>query len=300
MVCRDAFVFSVSEKWTQQSSKTAVSAPTLYRWVGRCPHLNTYPPADSCLLPDIATVHAAAIYADAIGKFDRVVPAGFLCLVPPCQEIKGRVSLALQYVEVSCDTKTKDNVFVRVSVAVQFKVEENSVPSAFYKLTDRNAQIRSYVFDVVRSSFPRLELDESFASKDDVARAVKEQLSALMKEYGYVIVAALVIDIDPDARVKASMNEINASQRLRVAAAEKAEAEKILQVKAAEADGESKYLSGMGVAKQRQAIVDGLRETVSTFTSVCSSLLHQRQLAPCVRLRLIPSCRYCCNCCCCC
>lgn len=208
-----------------------------------------------------------AAVVENCGKFDRVVPAGCFCLIPPCQEIKGRVSLSLQYLEVTCETKTKDNVFVRVAVAVQFKVKEDSVPSAFYKLTDRNAQIRSYVFDVVRSSFPRLELDESFASKDDVARAVKEQLSTLMSEYGYEIVAALVIDIDPDPRVKASMNEINASQRLREAAAEKAEAEKILQVKAAEADGESKYLSGMGVAKQRQAIVDGLRDTVSSFTS---------------------------------
>jgi regulator of protease activity HflC (stomatin/prohibitin superfamily) len=142
----------------------------------------------------------------------------------------------------------------------------DKVPSAFYKLTDHVSQIRSYVFDVVRSSIPRLELDEAFASKDDVANNVKNQLSALMAEYGYEILAALVIDLDPNAHVKAAMNDINASQRLREAAAEKAEAEKILQVKSAEADAESKYLSGLGVAKQRKAIVDGLRETVHTFS----------------------------------
>jgi regulator of protease activity HflC (stomatin/prohibitin superfamily) len=202
-----------------------------------------------------------------VGKFDRVIPAGMFCLKFPCEELKKRISLRIQYLECSCDTKTKDNVFVRVVVAVQYKVVEEKVPSAYYKLSDPQSQIRSYIYDVVRSSVPRMDLDASFASKDDVANAVKTQLSALMSEYGYEIIAALVIDLDPNAHVKAAMNEINASQRLREAAAERAEAEKILQVKAAEAEADSKYLSGLGVARQRKAIVDGLRDTVTGFSS---------------------------------
>ncbi len=153
-----------------------------------------------------------------------------------------------------------------LSTAVQYRVMADKVPSAYYKLTDPRSQIRSYVFDVVRSSVPRLDLDDAFASKDEVANQVKSQLASLMAEYGYEIIAALVIDLDPNPHVKAAMNDINASQRLREAAAEKAEAEKILQVKAAEAEAESKYLSGLGVARQRKAIVDGLRDTVHIFS----------------------------------
>lgn len=201
------------------------------------------------------------------GKYDRVVPAGCFCLCFPFENIAARVSLRIQNLEVICETKTKDNVFVKVVVSVQYKVVEDKVPSAWYKLTDPKAQIRSYVYDVVRSSIPRMELDQSFASKDEVANAVKNQLSSLMSDYGYDIVAALVTDIDPNSYVKAAMNDINAQARLREAASEKADAEKILLVKAAEADAESKYLSGLGVAKQRKAIVDGLRGTVETFSS---------------------------------
>mmetsp|Transcript_708 Transcript_708/g.1526 ORF Transcript_708/g.1526 Transcript_708/m.1526 type:complete len:295 (+) Transcript_708:120-1004(+) len=201
------------------------------------------------------------------GKYSRVAPAGCFCIMWPCEQIKARVPLRINYMEVSCDTKTKDNVFVKVVVAIQYRVLEDKVPSAYYKLTNRRAQIMSYVFDVVRGALPKLELDEAFASKDHLANAVKEQLSNAMAEYGYEIVATLVIDLDPNASVKAAMNEINAASRLRVAASYKADAEKILQVKAAEAEGESKYLSGMGVAKQRQAIVQGLRDTVSSFTT---------------------------------
>jgi regulator of protease activity HflC (stomatin/prohibitin superfamily) len=176
------------------------------------------------------------------------------------------MTLKIQHLQFRCDTKTKDNVFVHVEVAVQYRVKEEKVSSAFYRLTDPAAQIKSYVFDVIRSSIPALELDEAFASKDTVAHAVRDRLSALMEEYGYVIIAALIVDLDPDQHVKYAMNEINASQRLREAASEKADAEKILQVKAAEADAESKYLAGMGVARQRKAIVDGLRSSVGDFS----------------------------------
>lgn len=195
------------------------------------------------------------------------MPAGFFCLFCPFETLTSAVSLRLRYLECVCDTKTKDNVFVKVVVAVQYKVVEEKVPSAYYKLTDAQSQIRSYIFDVVRSSVPRMDLDEAFASKDHVANNVRDQLTVLMADYGYEIKAALVIDLDPNQHVKAAMNDINASQRMREAAAEKAEAEKILQVKAAEAEAESKYLSGLGVARQRKAIVDGLRDTVSAFST---------------------------------
>jgi regulator of protease activity HflC (stomatin/prohibitin superfamily) len=182
------------------------------------------------------------------------------------ETLTNTISLRVQYLECIADTKTKDNVFVKVVVAVQYRVMAEKVSSAYYKLTDPRSQIQSYIFDVVRSSVPRLDIDQAFASKDDVANNVKEQLSHLMSDYGYEILAALVLDIDPSNHVKVAMNDINASQRLREAAAEKAEAEKILQVKAAEAEAESKYLAGLGVAKQRRAIVDGLRDTVQAFS----------------------------------
>jgi regulator of protease activity HflC (stomatin/prohibitin superfamily) len=135
-----------------------------------------------------------------------------------------------------------------------------------YKLTDPHAQIRSYVYDVIRSAVPKMELDDAFESKDHIAIAVKDQLHELMSSYGYEILQALITDLDPDVKVKQSMNQINAQQRLREAAREKAEAEKILQVKAAEAEAEAKYLSGVGVARQRKAIIDGLKDSITEFS----------------------------------
>lgn len=201
------------------------------------------------------------------GKYDRVAGAGFVLLKWPFECIKTTLSLKIRQLDVQCETKTKDNVFVHVAVSVQYRVVDSKVPSAYYKLTDHRSQIKSYVFDVIRSSLPRLDIDEAFESKKHIAEAVQKQLSALMSDYGYEILAALVTDINPNQTVKNAMNEINASQRLREAAKEKAEAEKILQVKAAEADAESKYLSGMGVARQRKAIVEGLKDTVNEFST---------------------------------
>jgi regulator of protease activity HflC (stomatin/prohibitin superfamily) len=155
---------------------------------------------------------------------------------------------------------------VQVVVAVQFRVIPEKAASAFYKLTDHKGQIKSYVFDVIRSQVPRMELDETFVSKSNIADAVRDQLATLMIEYGYEILVALITDISPEPKVKNAMNEINAAARLREAASHKADAEKILEVKGAEADAESKYLSGLGIARQRRAIVDGLRETVSNFS----------------------------------
>jgi regulator of protease activity HflC (stomatin/prohibitin superfamily) len=181
--------------------------------------------------------------------------------------VVGRLSLRVQQLDVSVETKTKDNVFVMVIVSVQYRVIRSKVQAAYYKLTDPRSQIRSYVFDTVRSTVPRMELDEAFESKEEVALSVKNHLAAEMEVFGYEIIQALVVDLNPDQTVKRSMNEINASKRLREASQYRADAEKITLVKAAEADAESKYLSGLGVAKQRKAIVSGLQESVHEFQS---------------------------------
>jgi len=185
----------------------------------------------------------------------------------PIQAVAGTLSLRIQQLDVNCETKTRDNVFVNVSVAVQFRVITESAYDAYYRLSDPRGQIQSYVFDVVRSTVPRMELDEAFASKATIAEATLNQLESVMKDYGYEILNTLVTDMSPDARVKASMNEINASKRLKEAASHKAEADKVQQVKAAEADADARYLSGLGVARQRKAIVNGFQESVSEFSA---------------------------------
>jgi regulator of protease activity HflC (stomatin/prohibitin superfamily) len=183
------------------------------------------------------------------------------------ESVAGALSTRIQSLDVSVETKTKDNVFVVIVVSTQYMIlgEEERMYDAFYKLTDSRAQIRSYVFDVVRSTVPRIKLDDVFESKEEIAQSVKEMLSKSMTEFGYQIINTLVTDISPDARVKQAMNEINAAQRARVAAQDRAEADKIMVVKAAEGDAESKYLQGTGIARQRQAIISGLRESVVDF-----------------------------------
>eukprot|EP00894_Picocystis_sp_ML_P003959 jgi/Pico_ML_1/54476/g4817.t2 len=182
---------------------------------------------------------------ERFGKFSRVIYPGlnFLaCCIGEC--VSGAVSLRVRQLDVTIETKTKDNVFVVVVVSVQYEVENDQVYDAFYRLTNPLEQIRAYVFDVVRSTVPKINLDDVFDQKDEIAKAVKSDLAQTMPSYGYHILQTLVTDIEPDSRVKSAMNEINAAQRQRVAAADKAEAEKILVVKAAEADAESKYLAG--------------------------------------------------------
>ncbi|KAJ8605645.1 hypothetical protein CTAYLR_000142 [Chrysophaeum taylorii] len=200
------------------------------------------------------------------GKFSRLTGPGFHCVAWPCETLVGKVSLRVQQLDVNCETKTKDNVFVNVVISVQYEAIAKAAYDAYYRLANPELQIQAYVFDVVRSTLPRMDLDESFSSKEDLATAVKTHLDETMSTYGYHICKALVTDISPDQRVKMSMNEINASRRLREASKEKAEADKIVQVKAAEADAESKYLSGVGVARQRQAIVGGLRDSILEFS----------------------------------
>lgn len=201
-----------------------------------------------------------------LGQYKRLLDAGLHFLLWPLQGVTGRLSLRVQQLDVVCETKTKDNVFVQVQVSVQFRVLEEEAYNAFYRLSDPRGQIQSYVFDVVRSTVPRMELDQTFASKADIASAVKEKLKSVMLQYGYEIMEALVTDLAPDIKVKASMNEINASKRLKEAASHKAEADKVKQVKAAEAEAEARYLSGLGVARQRKAIVQGLQTSVSEFS----------------------------------
>ena len=200
------------------------------------------------------------------GAYKDLRSNGLVCICYPLDSLVTRISLRVQQLDVNCETKTKDNVFVNVVIAVQFQVIPEQAYNAHYKLTSPAAQITSYVFDVVRSTIPRMTLDETFAAKDDVAKAVKGQLSDVMHQYGYEIKQTLVIDLSPDKKVQDAMNEINAQKRLRFAMEEKAEGQKILLVKAAEADAESKYLSGVGVARQRQAIVGGLKESIVQFS----------------------------------
>ncbi len=200
-----------------------------------------------------------------LGRFQREAGPGIHMKVPFIDHVVARMNLRVQQLDVAVETKTEDNVFVNMLVSVQYFVLPEKVYEAHYKLDDARRQITSYVFDVVRAQVPKIKLDDVFEKKDDVAEAVKVELSHVMEGFGYGIVKALVTDIEPDARVKEAMNEINAAQRMRVAANEKGEAERILKVKIAEGDAQSKALQGRGIADQRQAIVAGLRDSVDEF-----------------------------------
>ncbi len=204
---------------------------------------------------------------ERFGKFKRIASSGLNLKIPLIDRIAGRVSLRIQQLDVRVETKTKDNVFVFVVVSVQYYVLPVKVTDAFYKLQNAQQQITSFVFDTVRARVPSIILDDLFEKKDEIAMAVKTELDQVMDDFGYGIIKALVTDIDPDANVKTSMNEINAAQRLREAAVQQAEADKIRVVKAAEAEAESKALQGQGIANQRKAIVEGLKESVESFNS---------------------------------
>lgn len=206
-----------------------------------------------------------AAIVQRLGKFMREAGPGIQLKIPLVDRVVGRVNLRVQQLDVEIETKTEDNVFVRMVVAVQYYVLPEKVYDAFYKLDDARRQITSFVFDVVRAQVPKIRLDDVFEKKDDIANIVKSELAQVMEDFGYGILKALVTDIDPDSKVKESMNEINAAQRMRVAATERGEADRILRVKAAEGDAQSKALQGRGIADQRQAIVAGLRDSVDEF-----------------------------------
>ncbi|KAM7252432.1 hypothetical protein ACFE04_024315 [Oxalis oulophora] len=228
--------------------------------------------AFGCLQVDQSTV----AIRETFGKFDYVLDPGCHCL-PWCfgAQVAGHLSLRVQQLDVRCETKTKDNVFVTVVASIQYRAIAEKAKDAFYKLSNTKQQIQAYVFDGTDTetllcselaSVPKLELDAAFEQKNEVAKAVENELEKAMSHYGFEIVQTLIVDIEPDVHVKRAMNEINAASRMRVAANEKAEAEKILQIKRAEGEAESKYLAGVGIARQRQAIVDGLRDSVLAFS----------------------------------
>jgi len=202
---------------------------------------------------------------ERFGKYNRIAKSGLHLKIPFVDTVCSKLSLKIQQLNVSVETKTKDNVFVNIVVAVQYRVLADKVYEACYTLQDPEQQIKAFVFDLVRAQVPLLDLDDVFSKKDDIADAVKRELEEQMAEFGYGIIKALVTDIDPDAQVKAAMNEINTAQRLRIAATEKGEAEKIMKIKKAEAEADASILHGKGIAGQRQAIIEGLGQSVEEF-----------------------------------
>jgi regulator of protease activity HflC (stomatin/prohibitin superfamily) len=199
------------------------------------------------------------------GKFLRIAEAGFNVKLPLIDSIAARVSLRVNQISLTMETKTKDNVFVTIPISVQNRVRPGSVYDAYYKLSNPVEQIQSYVEQVILGHVPGMTLDEVFASQSSIAAAVKQELDADMAGFGYEIVNVLVTDIVPDAKVKSAMNDINAAQREQVAANARGEAEKILVVKKAEAEAESNALQGQGIANQRKAIVEGLQASIEQF-----------------------------------
>jgi regulator of protease activity HflC (stomatin/prohibitin superfamily) len=220
----------------------------------------------SAILGSFFTVQTArAVVVTRFGKFLRVAEAGLNWKVPFIDAVAGTLSLRVTQINLTMETKTKDNVFVTIPISVQNRVRAEKVFDAFYKLTDPAAQIKSYVEQVILGHVPGMTLDEVFANQSSIAMAVKKELDADMAGFGYEIVNVLVTDIVPDAKVKSAMNDINAAQREQVAAAARGEAEKILVVKKAEAEAESKALQGQGIANQRKAIVEGLQSSIEQF-----------------------------------
>ena len=205
---------------------------------------------------------------ERFGKFHSVRQSGLQLKIPVIDRIAGKLSLKIQQLDVIIETKTKDDVFVKLKVSVQYKVIKEKVYEAFYKLDFPHEQITSYVFDVVRAEVPKMILDDVFLKKDDIAIAVKSELNVAMMEYGYDIIKTLVTDIDPDAQVKQAMNRINASEREKVAAQFEGDAARILIVEKAKAEAESKRLQGQGIADQRREIARGLEESVSVLNKV--------------------------------
>ena len=200
---------------------------------------------------------------ERFGRYQKLSNSGIHLRLPfGIDHIAARVQLRLLQSEIVVETKTQDNVFVMMNVATQYRVNENNVTDAYYKLIRPEAQIKSYIEDALRSSVPKLTLDELFEKKDEIALEVQKQVAEEMSTYGYIIVKTLITKVEPDAEVKQSMNEINAAQRKRVAAQELAEADKIKIVTAAEAEAEKDRLHGVGIAEQRKAIVDGLADSI--------------------------------------
>jgi len=218
----------------------------------------------------LKTMYTVRTYSAGVverfGKFNRVARPGLQFLLPWCETVR-LVDLQVRQAVVNVETKTKDNVFVTIPVSVQYQVVEAKVFDAYYKLSNPQSQIESYVFNSILGHVPTLTLDEAFEQMQQISGAVKKDLDEVMDNFGYNILRALVTDIVPDAKVKAAMNDINAAQREQIAAQARGEADKILKVKQAEAEAQSKALQGEGVAKQRAAIIQGLQSSVEQFKS---------------------------------
>ena len=212
------------------------------------------------------TVETAQVaIVQRLGKFARVAGPGLNWKTPLIEAVVQRMSMKVQQFDVKVETKTQDNVFVQIPVSIQYKVIPDSVEAAFYKLTDPVKQIESMVYNVVLGHVPKMKLDDTFLNQSAIANDLRDSLDGSMKEYGYSIVKVLISDIVPDQKVKAAMNDINAAQREREATVSRAETNKLLLVKQAEAEAESKRLQGEGIANQRKAIISGLKDSVEDF-----------------------------------
>lgn len=212
---------------------------------------------------------------ERLGRFKAIKPSGFHLIIPFIDSSVSLMNLRVQQLDVAVETKTMDDVFVNLKVSVQFKVTREKVKDAYYSLDNPRGQIASYVFDDVRAEVPKLELDDVFAKKDDIAMAVRQNIADVMEEYGYSIIKTLITDIDPDQKVKESMNRINAAKRDKEAAMEVAAANKIKIIAEAEAEAESKRLSGEGIAQQRLEIVRGFKESVEDFQKSLKNVTHE-------------------------
>ena len=220
------------------------------------------------LITILKTLYTVRTYTAAVverfGKFNRIVRHGLHVLIPYAERVYF-VDLQVKQAEFAVETKTRDNVFVQIPVSVQYQVLDDKIYDAFYKLSAPQKQIESFVFNSILGHVPKLSLDETFEQQSGISIAVKTELDSTMSNFGYNILNALVTDIVPDAKVKDAMNDINAAQRAQVAAQARGEADKILKVKQAEAEAESKALQGKGIAAERQAIIDGLRASIENF-----------------------------------
>jgi len=212
---------------------------------------------------------------ERFGKFQKMSPPGFSVIIPFIDKKVGVINMRVMQLDVDVETKTHDDVFVHLRVSVQYQVMKSKLWDSYYALDNPRNQIASYIFDDVRAEVPKLELDDVFAKKEDIAVAVRQNISEAMDDYGYAIIKTLITDIDPDAHVKESMNRINAAKRDKEAAMEEAEGLKIRVVKAAEADAESKRLSGEGIAQQRLEIVRGFKESVEDFQKSLKNITHE-------------------------
>lgn len=223
----------------------------------------------------IIVTEQTAVVIERLGKFNRVAQPGFGMIIPFIDRKAAVLNLRVQQLDVTIETKSFDDVFVNLQVSVQYKIGRENVQTAYYSLDNPKGQIASYIFDDVRAEVPKLELDNVFAKKEDIALAVQENISESMEVFGYSIIKALITDIDPDHKVKESMNRINAAKREKEAALQEAEAKKIRIIKEAEAEAESKRLAGEGIAQQRLEIVRGFKESVEDFQKSLQTVTHE-------------------------